>query len=96
MAIAEAADPAGGHQVDADLVVDASGRAGQLTRTFRAPAEGGDCGVAYVSRQYQLLPGAQSGPMNSPIGCSLEFDHWCAENIKPWFSDHVYWATRLG
>ncbi|MGH3840649.1 MAG: FAD-dependent oxidoreductase [Pseudonocardiaceae bacterium] len=57
-----------GHQVDADLVIDASGRAGQLTRTFRAPAEGGDCGIAYVSRQYQLLPGAQYGPMNGPIG----------------------------
>lgn len=217
-----------GHQVDADLVVDASGRAGHLTRTFRAPAEGGDCGIAYVSRQYQLLPGASNGPMNAPIGmvtiypgymaivfihdnrtfstliarastdrqmaalrfqevfeaasraipslaawtepdrsrpitpvlpggrlyntyqtqlndagqvamnglifagdsvcttnpsvgrgvatslmqaqrlvgllnehqcdftsCSLEFDHWCAENIKPWFSDHVYWDAEL-
>jgi 2-polyprenyl-6-methoxyphenol hydroxylase-like FAD-dependent oxidoreductase len=57
-----------GHQVNADLVVDASGRAGKLSRTFRGPAEGGDCGIAYVSRQYQLLPGAQNGPMNSPIG----------------------------
>ena len=57
-----------GHQVDADLVVDASGRAGQLARTLRAPAEGGDCGIAYVSRQYQLLPGAENGPMNAPIG----------------------------
>jgi 2-polyprenyl-6-methoxyphenol hydroxylase-like FAD-dependent oxidoreductase len=217
-----------GHQVDADLVVDASGRAGRLTRTFRAPAEGGDCGIAYVSRQYQLLPGAQNGPMNAPFGmvaiypgymaimfihdnrtfstliarastdrpmatlrfqeafeaasraipslaawtepdrsqpitpvlpggrlyntyrtqlndageiavsglifagdavcttnpsvgrgvatslmqaqrlvglldehqrdftsCSLEFDHWCAENIKPWFCDHVYWDAEL-
>lgn len=217
-----------GNQVDADLVVDASGRAGQLTRTFRAPTEGGDCGIAYVSRQYQLLPGAQNGPTNGPIGmvtiypgymaivfihdkrtfstliarastdrqlvplrfqevfeaasraiptlatwtepdrarpispvlpggrlyntyqtqlndagqvalhglifagdavcttnpavgrgvatslmqaqrllalldehqrdftaCSLEFDHWCAENIKPWFSDHVYWDAEL-
>ncbi|PZS24849.1 MAG: FAD-dependent oxidoreductase [Pseudonocardiales bacterium] len=217
-----------GHQVDADLVIDASGRAGQSTRTFRGPAEGGDCGIAYVSRQYQLLPGAQNGPMNAPIGmvtiypgyqaivfihdnrtfstliarastdrqmaglrfqevfeaasraipslaawtepdrsrpispvlpggrlhntyqaqlddtgqvalnglmfvgdavcttnpsvgrgvatslmqaqrlvrllddhrrdftsCSLEFEHWCAENIKPWFSDHVYWDAEL-
>jgi 2-polyprenyl-6-methoxyphenol hydroxylase-like FAD-dependent oxidoreductase len=217
-----------GHQVDADLVVDASGRAGRLTRTFRAPAEGGDCGIAYVSRQYHLLPGAQNGPMNAPFGmvaiypgymaimfihdnrtfstliarastdrpmatlrfqeafeaasraipslaawtepdrsqpitpvlpggrlyntyrtqlndageiavsglifagdavcttnpsvgrgvatslmqaqrlvglldehqrdftsCSLEFDHWCAENIKPWFCDHVYWDAEL-
>jgi hypothetical protein len=29
------------------------------------------------------------------ISCSLEFDHWCAENIKPWFSDHVYWDAEL-
>ncbi len=57
-----------GHQVDADLVVDASGRADQLNRTFRGPAEGGDCGIAYVSRQYQLLPGAPNGPMNAPFG----------------------------
>lgn len=217
-----------GHQVDANLVVDASGRAGQPTRAFRGPVEGGDCGIAYVSRQYQLLPGAQHGPMNAPFGmmtlypgyqavvfiqdnrtfstlivrastdrqltalrfqeafeavsgaipslaawtepdrsrpitavlpggrlsntyrgqlddagqvalnglifagdavcttnpalgrgivtslmqaqrlvhlldehrrdfisCSLEFDHWCAENIKPWFSDHVYWDAEL-
>jgi hypothetical protein len=27
--------------------------------------------------------------------CSLEFDRWCAENIKPWFSDHVYWDAQL-
>ena len=217
-----------GHQVAADLVLDASGRAGQLGRTLRAPAEGGDCGIAYVSRQYQLLPGAEPGPTNSPIGmvaiypgyqaivfphdnrifstliarastdrrlvglrfpeafeaasqaipslaawtepdrarpitpvlpggrlhntyraqlddagqvavhglifvgdavcttnpsvgrgiatslmqaqrllalldehrrdftaCSLEFDRWCTENIKPWFSDHVYWDAEL-
>jgi flavin-dependent dehydrogenase len=57
-----------GHQVDADLVLDASGRTGQLSRTLRAPAEGGDCGIAYVSRQYQLLPGAEIGPMNAPFG----------------------------
>ena len=217
-----------GHQVDANLVVDASGRAGQLARPFRAPAEGGDCGVAYASRHYQLLPGAETGPMNAPFGmvtiypgylavvfiqdnrtfstliarasadrqlvalrftevfeaasqaipslaawtapdrarpitpvlpgarlhntyrtqlndagevavhglifvgdavcttnpalgrgiatslmqaqrlltlldehrrdfvsCSLEFDRWCTENIKPWFSDHVYWDAEL-
>jgi 2-polyprenyl-6-methoxyphenol hydroxylase-like FAD-dependent oxidoreductase len=217
-----------GHQVDADLVIDASGRGGQATRAFRGPVEGGDCGIAYVSRQYQLLPGAEYGPMNAPFGivtiypgyqavvfihdnrtfstliarastdrqmaalrflevfevasraipslaawtepdrsrpispvlpggrlyntyrtqlddagqialnglifagdavcttnpslgrgiatslmqaqrlvrllddhqrdfisCSLEFDHWCAENIKPWFSDHVYWDADL-
>ena len=217
-----------GYRVESDLVIDASGGAGYLTRSLRAPAEGGDCGIAYVSRQYQLLPGAEHGPVNSLIGmvaiypgyqsvvfphdngtfsaliarastdrqmaalrfpeafetaseaipslaawtepdrsrpispvlpggrlhntyrtqlndagqiavnglifvgdavcttnpavgrgiatslmqaqkllalldehqrdftsCSLEFDRWCAENIKPWFSDHVYWDAEL-
>ena len=56
------------HQVDADLVIDAGGRAGRLTRELRAPAEGGDCGVAYVSRQYRMLPGAARGPVNAPFG----------------------------
>jgi 2-polyprenyl-6-methoxyphenol hydroxylase-like FAD-dependent oxidoreductase len=56
-----------GADLPADLVVDASGRAGRLGRELRAPATGGDCGIAYVSRQYQLHPGAEPGPMNSPI-----------------------------
>ena len=58
----------GGRQVDADLVIDAGGRAGRLTRGLRGPAEGGDCGIAYVSRQYQMLPGAPQGPVNAPFG----------------------------
>jgi 2-polyprenyl-6-methoxyphenol hydroxylase-like FAD-dependent oxidoreductase len=57
-----------GRHVGADLFVDASGRAVRLARALRAPAEGGHCGIAYVSRQYQLLPGAELGPMNAPIG----------------------------
>ena len=58
----------GGRQVDADLVIDAGGRAGRLTRALRAAA-GGDCGIAYVSlRQYQMLPGAAAGPVNAPFG----------------------------
>ena len=59
---------AGRRRVDADLVIDAGGRAGRLTRALRRPAEGGDCGIAYVSRQYQLLPGALDGPVNVPFG----------------------------
>src|SRR5690349_7096924 len=43
-----------GATVDADLVVDASGRSGRLGRGLRAPAERHDCGLAYVSRQYRL------------------------------------------
>ena len=57
-----------GHRLDADLVLDASGRGGRIGDPFRAAAVGGDCGLAYVSRQYQLLPGASSGPVNSVIG----------------------------
>jgi hypothetical protein len=58
----------GGRLVDADLVIDAGGRAGRLTRALRGPAQGGDCGIAYVSRQYQMLPGAPGAPVNAPFG----------------------------
>jgi len=57
-----------GQALEADLVIDASGRTGRFTDTLRAPAIGGDCGFAYVSRQYQLLPGADPGPLNGPPG----------------------------
>ena len=57
-----------GAPLDADLVVAACGRAGRLGRDLRAPAQGGDCGIAYVSRQYRLNPDAAPGPMNSPLG----------------------------
>lgn len=56
-----------GAVVAADLVLDASGRAGRLTRELRAPAEGGPCGSAYVSRQYVLRDGARPGPLTMPI-----------------------------
>jgi 2-polyprenyl-6-methoxyphenol hydroxylase-like FAD-dependent oxidoreductase len=59
---------AGAVRLDADLVVAASGRSGRLGQNLRAPAQGGDCGIAYVSRQYRLHPGAQPGPMNFPLG----------------------------
>jgi flavin-dependent dehydrogenase len=57
-----------GQQVGADLVLDATGRAGRLSDPFRAPAQGADCGIAYVSRQHQLIEGAEQGPTNTPIG----------------------------
>jgi 2-polyprenyl-6-methoxyphenol hydroxylase-like FAD-dependent oxidoreductase len=62
-----------GQRLDADLVVDASGRAGRLGQGRRAPALGGDCGISYVSRQHQLLPGAEPGPVNSPIGFAATY-----------------------
>jgi len=57
-----------GYRLDADLVLDASGRGGRIGDPFREAAVGSDCGLAYVSRQYQLLPGAAPGPVNSVIG----------------------------
>ncbi|MDT4924573.1 MAG: hypothetical protein QOG01_2286 [Pseudonocardiales bacterium] len=40
--------------VDADLVIDASGRAGRLGDTLRPAGEGGPCGFSYVSRMYRV------------------------------------------
>jgi hypothetical protein len=60
-----------GEPVPADLVVDASGRSGRFVAD---PAVEGDCGIAYVDRTYQLLPGAEPGPMAMPIGWFGVFD----------------------
>ena len=60
-----------GRTLPADLVIDASGRSSRFTDRIRPPAEGGDCGAVYVTRQYRLHDGATAGPMNSPIGLSL-------------------------
>ena len=55
-----------GTTVDADLVVDASGRAGRVGSRARgervADQLGGDCGLAYVDRTYRLREGAAPGP----------------------------------
>ena len=68
----------GGRRVDADLVIDAGGRGGRLTRELRGPAEGGDCGIAYVSRQYQMRPGAAAGPVNMPFGVMVTYPGYLA------------------
>jgi 2-polyprenyl-6-methoxyphenol hydroxylase-like FAD-dependent oxidoreductase len=65
-----------GQEVEADLVIDASGRAGRLSRGRRATARGGDCGLAYTSRQYRLLPDAEEGPVNSPIGMLVDYPQY--------------------
>jgi 2-polyprenyl-6-methoxyphenol hydroxylase-like FAD-dependent oxidoreductase len=64
-----------GELLAADLVVDASGRAGRATERLREPVRaGGPCGMAYVDRQYQLRPGAEPGPMVNPIAWQADFD----------------------
>jgi 2-polyprenyl-6-methoxyphenol hydroxylase-like FAD-dependent oxidoreductase len=68
-----------GAQLAADLVIDASGRAGRVTRSLRpGPASGGRCGIAYVDRQYQLRPGASPGPLLNPIAWQGDFDRYQA------------------
>lgn len=66
-----------GCRVEADLVVDASGRNGCLSSSIapgRRPEVDGDCGLAYVDRTYRLRPGAQPGPMVNPIAYVADFD----------------------
>ena len=64
-----------GSPVEADLVVDASGRSGRSVDALRAPATvGGPCGMAYVDRQYRLRDGAEPGPMSNPLAWQGDFD----------------------
>jgi len=61
--------------VEADLVIDASGRAGRVADEVRpAPTVGGETGIAYVDRQYQLWPGAEPGPLVNPAAWQGDFD----------------------
>lgn len=64
-----------GAAMDADLVVDASGRSGRVTRDLRAPqSAGGVCGIAYVDRQYQLHLDAEPGPLTNTVAWLASFD----------------------
>ena len=68
-----------GSELAADLVIDASGRAGRATRSLRpATSTGGPCGIAYVDRQYQLHPGASPGPLANPIAWQADLDGYQA------------------
>ena len=68
----------GADVLDADLVIDASGRTGRIADAVRGRGEGADCGATYVGRQYRLRPGARPGPTNSVIGLSLNFPDYAA------------------
>ncbi|MGC4108984.1 MAG: FAD-dependent oxidoreductase [Nocardioides sp.] len=64
-----------GSCVEADLVVDASGRSGRVSREFSSRVSvGGPCGQAYVDRVYRLRPGAEPGPMSNPVIWQSEHD----------------------
>jgi len=62
-----------GSTVEADLVVDASGRAGRLGRSRPGHDLDGDCGLAYVDRTYRLRAGADPGPMVNPLAYVGDF-----------------------
>jgi 2-polyprenyl-6-methoxyphenol hydroxylase-like FAD-dependent oxidoreductase len=68
----------GGRMLAADLVIDASGRAGRVTASIRPTEIEYPCGAAYVSRQYQLRDGADAGPQDSPLGLSLSLPGYSA------------------
>ena len=59
-----------GRTWDADLVIDASGRASRFTGAC-APRRRRDCGATYVTSAVPAAAGRDAGPMNSPIGLSL-------------------------
>jgi 2-polyprenyl-6-methoxyphenol hydroxylase-like FAD-dependent oxidoreductase len=64
-----------GEPLQADLVVDASGRSGRVNRHRRAPqSAGGVCGIAYVDRVYQLHERAEPGPLVNPIAWQANCD----------------------
>ncbi len=65
----------GGAELEADLVLDASGRSSRATRSLRsAPQIGGGCGIAYVDRQYQLREGVPTPPLTNPIAWQGNYD----------------------
>jgi 2-polyprenyl-6-methoxyphenol hydroxylase-like FAD-dependent oxidoreductase len=67
-----------GRTVNGDVIIDASGRASRFTGDVRPPAQGGDCGAVYVTRQYRLRHDAAPGPVNSPIGLSFGLSGYLA------------------
>jgi 2-polyprenyl-6-methoxyphenol hydroxylase-like FAD-dependent oxidoreductase len=62
---------ADGAAIEADLVIDSSGRLSRLT----APPElSGDTGIAYVNRNFRRHDGVEPGPMNGPVAWFGAFD----------------------
>jgi 2-polyprenyl-6-methoxyphenol hydroxylase-like FAD-dependent oxidoreductase len=57
-----------GSTLEADLVVDTSGRAGHLGDDLRPPVEGGLCGMSYTSRMYAPRAGATPVDLSFPSG----------------------------
>ena len=80
-----------GALVEADLVVDASGRASRLAAAGPkgGAVVGGDCGIAYVNRLYRHHAGVEPGPFTNPIGWFGEYDGYQVlifPHERGWFS----------
>ncbi|GAT10553.1 NAD(P)/FAD-dependent oxidoreductase [Mycolicibacterium novocastrense] len=65
-------------RLEADLVLDASGRDSRFTRSIRPRADSELCGAAYVSRQYRLHRTATPPPMSTPFGTVLSLSGYWA------------------
>lgn len=65
----------GGQRVDADVVIDATGRSGRLGDDLRPAGEGGPCGQSYVSRMYRVLDDAAAAELAaSPVPLGKLYD----------------------
>jgi 2-polyprenyl-6-methoxyphenol hydroxylase-like FAD-dependent oxidoreductase len=63
--------------IDADVVLDASGRAGRFA-AHAGPTVDGECGIVYATRRFRLHPGVSTAEENSPVGLSLSFPDYFA------------------
>ena len=61
-----------GSTFEADRVVVASGRTSRFADDLRPPATSSPCGVSYVSRMYQALPGVE--PLQSWVPLGAQYD----------------------
>ncbi|WP_283398148.1 NAD(P)/FAD-dependent oxidoreductase [Modestobacter marinus] len=65
---------AGGTVLPADLVVDATGRRGRVSRPWLQEAVDEPADEVYASRRYRTLPGASFGPVNRGVISVAEGD----------------------
>ncbi|MFG1611074.1 hypothetical protein [Actinoplanes sp. NPDC049265] len=78
--------------VQADLIVNASGRSSRFADAYRALAVGGPCPIGYVSRHYELHPGAEPGPSHLPVNVVQTRSGYLAAVFR---QDHGTFSTVL-
>lgn len=60
--------------------------------TNPAAGRGISLGLRQASELLRLLGAAGAA---DPADVAGQFDAWCAEHIRPWYADHVYWDATL-